>query len=156
MTEEQLSRLFQRFMQADASTTRKYGGTGLGLSLTKALSETLGGSIAVESVPGREQHSWSPCWHTCMRKAPPSAQEPEDLGAQGGDLVLVVDDDADQRALMTKFLHREGFKVRTAPDGRIGLALAARTPATRHPARRHDARHRRLVGAERPQRLMPT
>ena len=47
MSEEQLSRLFQRFVQADASTTRKYGGTGLGLSLTKALSEGLGGSVAV-------------------------------------------------------------------------------------------------------------
>ena len=41
-----------------------------------------------------------------------------------GDLVLVIDDDADQRALMTRFLQREGFAVRTAADGRTGLELA--------------------------------
>lgn len=52
MTEEQLGRLFLRFSQADSSTTRKFGGTGLGLSLAKAFSTMLGGNIAVESSPG--------------------------------------------------------------------------------------------------------
>ena len=52
MTEEQLGRLFLRFSQADASTTRTFGGTGLGLSLCKAFSTMLGGDIAVESAPG--------------------------------------------------------------------------------------------------------
>ncbi|MEO7454889.1 MAG: ATP-binding protein [Gemmatimonadaceae bacterium] len=50
MTEDQLARLFQPFTQADASTTRKYGGTGLGLTITKHFIEMMGGSIAVESV----------------------------------------------------------------------------------------------------------
>ncbi len=53
MTEEQQSRLFQAFSQADVSTTRQYGGTGLGLAITKHFCEMLGGSIAVESAPGR-------------------------------------------------------------------------------------------------------
>ena len=124
MTEEQLSRLFQRFVQADASTTRKYGGTGLGLSLTKALCEILGGSVSVES---REREGTT---FTVRLPASHHAEgavivtEPEDLTAPGGDLVLVIDDDADQRALMTKFLHREGFLVRTAADGTADLALA--------------------------------
>ena len=124
MTEEQISRLFQRFVQADVSTTRKYGGTGLGLSLTKALSEMLGGTIVVESVAGKGTTFKVSVLANLHADAAAVPQEPEDLGARGGDLVLVVDDDADQRALMTKFLHREGFKVRTAPDGRTGLALA--------------------------------
>jgi len=54
MTKEQIEKLFQTFTQADSSTTRKYGGTGLGLTISKRLAEMLGGDIAVESVPGRQ------------------------------------------------------------------------------------------------------
>ncbi len=53
MTAEQIGRLFERFTQADASTTRRFGGTGLGLALTKAFATMLGGDIAVRSTPGR-------------------------------------------------------------------------------------------------------
>ena len=124
MSEEQLSRLFQRFVQADISTTRKYGGTGLGLSLTKALSEMLGGGISVESEVGRGTVFTVRVPASYQVEGVTAVSEPEDLGAHGGDLVLVIDDDPDQRALMTKFLHREGFLVRTADNGTTGLALA--------------------------------
>ena len=53
MTGEQVGQLFQRFHQADVSTTRKFGGTGLGLALSKALGAMLGGDLTVESVPDR-------------------------------------------------------------------------------------------------------
>jgi signal transduction histidine kinase len=53
MSAEQLARLFQEFTQADASTTRKYGGTGLGLALSQRLAHLMGGRIDVESTPGR-------------------------------------------------------------------------------------------------------
>ena len=124
MSEEQLARLFQRFVQADASTTRKYGGTGLGLSLTKALSEILGGSVAVRSQPGEGTTFTVTLLANYRAQEVEAAPEPEDMGARGDEVVLVIDDDADQRALMTKFLHREGFKVRLAPDGNTGLMLA--------------------------------
>jgi signal transduction histidine kinase len=52
MTQEQIGRLFQPFTQADASTTRRYGGTGLGLTITRRYCEMLGGDIGVESEPG--------------------------------------------------------------------------------------------------------
>ena len=131
MTEEQLAKLFQRFQQADASTTRKFGGTGLGLSLTKAFSTMLGGDVAVESVPGRGS--------TFTTGLPAVLPEPaQAMGAQGGTVgentgheavpagkvVLVVDDDPAQRELMTRFLEREGFSARTTADGPAGLELA--------------------------------
>ena len=53
MTCEQVGRLFKRFSQADASTTRRFGGTGLGLALTRAFATMLGGGIDVSSTPGR-------------------------------------------------------------------------------------------------------
>jgi len=53
MSQEQLSRLFQEFTQADASTSRRYGGTGLGLALTRRLSRLMGGDVTVVSEVGR-------------------------------------------------------------------------------------------------------
>ena len=58
ITAEQLPRLFQSFEQADASTTRKYGGTGLGLALTRHLATLMGGEVGVESEPGRGSTFW--------------------------------------------------------------------------------------------------
>ena len=53
MNEEQLGRLFQAFTQADSSTTRHYGGTGLGLTITRHFANMLGGAIQVTSKPGK-------------------------------------------------------------------------------------------------------
>jgi PAS domain S-box-containing protein len=131
MTPEQLDKLFKRFSQADASTTRRFGGTGLGLAITKAFSTMLGGDIEVESEAGRGS-AFIIRLPADLRTARAEegdaavaigeAAAAEEDGPAG--LVLVVDDDAATRDLLSRFLRREGFAVRCAEDGARGLALA--------------------------------
>ncbi len=125
MSHAQLSKLFQRFAQADASTTRRFGGTGLGLSLTKAFADMLGATIDVDSAPdeGTTFTLRFPVGYVPVVDEVPPALVQSEVNA-GQELILVIDDDADQRALITRFLHREGFRVQTAADGRSGLELA--------------------------------
>ena len=125
MSPEQVGRLFERFSQADETTTRKFGGTGLGLALSRAFARLLGGDIAVESVEG-EGTSFTlrvpaAVADHAVDKAPMATTND---GPLAGDLVLVIDDEASQRELMTRFLERQRFVVRTAGDGRTGLYMA--------------------------------
>jgi signal transduction histidine kinase/DNA-binding response OmpR family regulator len=112
MTADQIANLFKRFQQADQTTTRKYGGTGLGLALTQALVIMMGGEIAVESRPG-EGSTFTVTLPTEGRPhqtpaEPPVAGMPE---RGEGPKVLVVDDDAGARELLYRILTKEGFDV---------------------------------------------
>jgi signal transduction histidine kinase len=78
ISEEQMSRLFQDFSQADASTARKYGGTGLGLALSRRLCRMMGGDIAVRSAPGRGST------FTARLPVDPGDQEHDALALSGG------------------------------------------------------------------------
>lgn len=124
MTEEQTAKLFQRFTQADASTTRRFGGTGLGLSITRAFCQLLGGEISLSSVFGKGT-TFTMRIPAVLPNALDSAWVEQNKGAvDGKHVVLVVDDDPNQRELTTRFLEREGFAVRVAADGKTGLELA--------------------------------
>ncbi len=130
MSEEQLAKLFQRFQQADASTTRQFGGTGLGLALTKAFAALLGGDIAVRSVKGQGS-TFVVGLPATMDDVAEAASSGGAAGAEGADpagrdIVLVIDDDETQRDLMSRFLLREGYAPRTASDGPTGVSLARR------------------------------
>ena len=129
MTDEQMARLFQRFHQADPSTTRQFGGTGLGLALTRAFATMLGGDVQVSSRQGAGSTFAVrlpvvlPEPEAAAPDAPPPAHEGD---VTTGEIVLVVDDDETQLHLMSRFLSREGFVARTASDGATGLAQARR------------------------------
>jgi len=142
LSSEQIVRLFQSFTQADASTTRKFGGTGLGLALTRRFCQMMGGDVTVHSVLGKGsvfaiklpatvsesigEHA-VPIEDGCQTSPPalvvaaPSDTEP--LPAVRT-CVLVIDDDPLQRDLMQRFLRKEGFTVCTATGGAQGLRLA--------------------------------
>ncbi len=112
MTEEQVGGLFTRFQQADATTTRKYGGTGLGLALTKALVVMLGGRITVDSAVGRGTavRVELPVAGRALTPANAAASIPEPVPGQAP-RVLVVDDDPGAREHLYRVLTREGFEV---------------------------------------------
>jgi PAS domain S-box-containing protein len=127
MTPEQLGKLFQPFSQAHASTTRKFGGTGLGLALTRRLCQMMGGDITVESAPGKgstftiQLPAVITGPSTLERGAEPHALSPS---LDGANTVLVIDDDPIVRDLMTRLLTKEGFRAATAATGDEGLRLA--------------------------------
>jgi signal transduction histidine kinase/DNA-binding response OmpR family regulator len=130
MTPEQMGKLFQEFTQADASTARRFGGTGLGLALSRRFCRMMGGDITVESEPGRGSAFTialpsvvaDPREGESEAAAPVAAAAPRGPGGRG--TVLVVDDDPASRELLERYLTREGFRVAVAANGDEALATA--------------------------------
>ena len=121
MTEEERGRLFQAFTQADVSTTRRYGGTGLGLVISKQLAEMMGGEMGVQSEPGKGSTFW---FTAALRKQPEGAQSTIIPREDFADLrILVVDDNETNR----KILHRQviswGMKNGQAESGPRALEI---------------------------------
>jgi CheY-like chemotaxis protein len=126
MTAEQMGRLFQAFTQADSSTTRNYGGTGLGLTITRHFCTMLGGSIDVASVPG-EGSTFTitlPAKGPAAAEAPSAHVGPVITGEATGATVLVVDDDPVVHDVLSATLAKEGYRVVHARNGAEALRLA--------------------------------
>jgi urea ABC transporter urea binding protein len=150
MTEDQVLRLFGAFAQADDSTTRKYGGTGLGLTISRKFCQMMGGDITVDS----EFEKGS----TFAIKLPIVVKSQKELGRRESEevedpsvddsdidvevtetlkkvrspasllpnaaIILVIDDDPDARDLIVRYLSKQGFRVQSSATGEAGLQLA--------------------------------
>lgn len=137
MSEEQVSKLYDAFVQADASTTRRYGGTGLGLTITRRLVELLNGDITIESELGKgstftitlpRYFEGRPVELTelqsdaCLESDKPLEDMPN--------TVLIVDDDPDVLSLMERILPRMGYNVVAASSVVEGLEVVSRVTLT--------------------------
>jgi signal transduction histidine kinase/AmiR/NasT family two-component response regulator len=134
MTAEQLDRLFQPFEQADASVARRYGGSGLGLLISRQLAQLLGGDITVQSEPGRGSTftlrvATGPVAAErliCPAVASSAPHEPTPLApVQGlplaGVRVLLAEDGDDNRRLIAHHLTKAGAIVRSVANGKAAL-----------------------------------
>jgi CheY-like chemotaxis protein/anti-sigma regulatory factor (Ser/Thr protein kinase) len=135
MTPDQLGRLFQAFTQADASTSRKYGGTGLGLVICRRFCQMMGGDVSVASEPGKgsvfivslparinRQKSDGVRISSTESGSVRMAEPPTLIPSRG--TVLVIDDDPNACDLMMRSLAKEGFRVLVAGNGQDGLKMA--------------------------------
>jgi signal transduction histidine kinase/DNA-binding response OmpR family regulator/HPt (histidine-containing phosphotransfer) domain-containing protein len=125
---ERMNRLFQSFSQVDASTTRKYGGTGLGLVISKRLVEMMGGSIWVESEPGK-----GTIFHFTIQVEAVESSLPVHLHPDQPQLsnkrTLVVDDNSTNRQILTLQIQSWGMQVTAVSSGAEALFLLNKADA---------------------------
>jgi signal transduction histidine kinase/CheY-like chemotaxis protein len=143
MTPEQIDKLFQPFSQADSSTTRKFGGTGLGLTITRHLAGILGGDATVESQPGqgstfRVTIATGPIdaskllqrpWEALLVKAEKTVVAPTESSPLHC-RILLAEDGPDNQRLVAAVLRKAGAEVVIAENGEIAVATAQAATAS--------------------------
>ncbi len=126
---EARKRVFQQFVQADGSTTRKYGGTGLGLPISQQLAAMMGGEIELESTPGKGSEFRFRARFRRGEEAEAAAEEPAAARELSGVRALIVDDNETNRDILEQHFLRWGIRSRSAVGP--GEALEAMRAAAR-------------------------
>ncbi|NML15644.1 ATP-binding protein [Azohydromonas caseinilytica] len=129
MSEEQVQRLFEPFQQAEASTARRYGGTGLGLWLSRRLVQAMGGTVEIASTPGRGttlrlRLRFEPTLAAAAAAAPPDTAAASFGGVRRLN-VLVVDDIAINREVLVALVRHQGHMVQECGDGESAVERVA-------------------------------
>ena len=124
MTPEQIGKLFKAFSQADSSTTRKYGGTGLGLNITKRFCEMMGGDVTVESEVGKGSTFIIDLPATVKEKEQEPTPQTSIANTSSTQTILVIDDDPATGDLIKRSFADKGFKVISTTHPEEGLKLA--------------------------------
>ncbi len=122
--------LFQQFVQADASTARRYGGTGLGLAISKKLAEMMGGSVGVVSDVGKGSTFWAEL-RLCRAKLQLGTEKPKQWSVAPIERhlrVLVAEDNIVNQKVVTRFLQRLGCESEIANNGAEAVELYSRLP----------------------------
>ena len=125
MSQEQVDKVFKPFTQADEKTTRKFGGTGLGLTITKMFAEMMGGEINLSSIEGK-----GTTFTVTIPKTVKDIKENEielttTVDPENPYTILVIDDDNNAQDMMKKFLQKQSISILQAKSGEEGLKMAA-------------------------------
>ena len=126
MTTDQMGNLFQEFSQLHETAAHQYGGTGLGLALTRRFCQMMGGDITARSEPGKGSCFTIKLPADVGERTPELELVPETrtaLPPDGGTTVVVIDDDPTVCDLMRRFFGKEGFRIEGATRGEEGLRL---------------------------------
>jgi PAS domain S-box-containing protein len=129
--EDRLERLFEPFTQADSSTTRNYGGTGLGLTIARQLAELMGGELGAETRPGEGSRFWFTL--PLEPAGPGDTQPPAAATSLAGQRLIVVDDNATNRTIIARHGTTWGMRVDGAASGEEGLRLMREAAAAGDP-----------------------
>ncbi|ROZ61523.1 PAS domain S-box protein [Ramlibacter sp. WS9] len=122
LTNEEASRLFQSFQQADMSSTRRFGGTGLGLATSRKLAELMGGEVGVQSHAGVGSTFWC---NVKLGLGTTATESLADITSIAGARVLLVEDNDINQIVATHMLEEAGLVVDVAENGQIALDMLA-------------------------------